>query len=241
MRRAVLERRRRGDRGVRGGSRGRSRWLGAAAGALLAATPAAADHNPFGYGSGRPWIFQSGYGTVDDDPGFDHYTRVLKLGTTTLHLYATAGPVASGAGQLCSVPPDGGSGDEICGMDVQINVTGPAYIAGFRPAAPPGGTGIVFAPTTFSSTTKSMRFNSVRSSDAIPAGAHPIGELDVTVTGGLGVLVTVSGNAMVLAKQQEAAVEPNILAVPEPALGAQLASALAALAGLAALRRSRRG
>jgi hypothetical protein len=209
---------------------------------VLAAGPAAGDHNPFGYGSGTPWIFQSGFGNVNDDPGFDHYTRVLPLGTTTLHLYATAGPNPSGGeGPLCLPPPEGGSGDEICGMDVQINVAGPAFVAGFRPAAPPGGTGIVFSPETFSPTTKSLRLNSVRSNDPIPAGAHKIGELDVTVTGAAGVLVTVSGNAMVLAQRQMADVEPNIIAVPEPGRVWLLGSALVGLAGLAGLRRLRVG
>jgi hypothetical protein len=229
-----------------GGDRnGRARlrpWLGAAAAAVLAAAPAAAGNNPFGYGSGAPWIFQSGYGSVDDDPGFDHFTRVLPIGTTTLHLYATAGPNASAAeGPLCLPAPDGGDGDEICGLDVQVNVAGPAYVAGFRPATGPGGTGIVFAPTSFSPATKSLRLNSVRSDDPIPAGAHAIGELDVTVTGSTGVLVTVSGNAMVLAHRQMADVQPNIIAVPEPERGWLLGSALVGLAGLAGLRRLRAG
>jgi hypothetical protein len=228
-----------GDRSGRAGLRS---WLCAAAAAALAAAPAAAGNNPFGYGSGTPWIFQSGYGSVDDDPGFDHYTRVLPLGTTTLHLYATAGPNPSSVeGPLCLPPPDGGSGDEICGLDVQINVAGPAYLAGFRPAAAPGGTGIVFSPSTFLPTTKSLRLNAVRSNDPIPAGAHEIGQLDVTVTGGTGVLVTVSGNAMVLANRQLANVEPNIIAVPEPERVWLLGSALVGLAGLAGLRRLRAG
>ena len=228
-----------GDRNGRAGLRP---WLCAVAVAALAAAPAAADNNPFGYGSGAPWIFQSGYGSVDDDPGFDHYTRVLPLGTTTLHLYATAGSNPSGVeGPLCLPPPDGGSGDEICGLDVQVNITGPAYVAGFRPAAAPGGTGIVFSPSTFLPTTKSLRLNAVRSNDPIPAGAHEIGQLDVTVTGGTGVLVTVSGNAMVLAHRQLANVQPNIIAVPEPERGWLLGSALAGLAGLAGLRRLRAG
>ena len=241
MRRAAVEQ---GRRGERAGRRGRARlapWLGAAA--ALAAWPAAADNNPFGYGSGQPWVFQSGFGAVDDDPGFDHFTRVLQLGTTTLHLYATAGPVASdGEVSLCMPPEEGGGlGDEICGLDVQINVTGPAFVAGFRPAGPPGGTGIVFSPTTFGATTKSLRLNSVRSTDPIPAGAHKLGELDVTVTDGRGVLVTVSGNAMVLAQRQQVEIEPNIIAVPEPGQAWLLASALAGLAGGAWLRRRRVG
>ena len=241
MRKTAGERRQRGDRAGRGGKAWLAPWLGVAA--ALAVGPAAADNNPFGYGSGKPWVFQSGHGAVDDDPGFDHYTRQLQLGTTTLHLYATAGPISTGGeAALCLPPPEGGGlGDEICGMDVQINVTGPVFVAGFRPAAAPGGTGIVFSPTSFSSTTKSLRLNSVRSDDPIPAGAHKIGELDITVTDGRGVLVTVSGNAMVLAQRQQVDLEPNIIAVPEPGHGWLLGSALAGLAGGAWLRRLRVG
>ncbi len=210
--------------------------------AVFLADPADAEPNPFGYGSGVPWVFQSGYGTVDDDPGFDHFTRILRLGTTTLHLYATAGPDASGeGGQPCRPAPVGGNGDEICGMDVQVNVTGPAYVAGFRPAGPPAGSEIEFFPTSFSSATKSLRFNSVRPTDPIPAGAFKIAELDVTVTGERGVAVTVSGNAMVLAQRQVEPVRPNIIAVPEPDETWLLASALAGLASLAAVRRLRAG
>ena len=208
--------------------------------ALLGAGTAGAQQNPFGFGSGVPWIFQSGHGPVADDPGFDHHTRILPLGTSTLHLYATAGPAASGGEpSLCSPPPDGGSGDEICGLDVQVNVAGPAYIAGFRPAGPPAGTGIVFFPTSFGAATKGLRLNSVRATDPIPAGAFKLGELDLTVTGQQGVNVTVSGNAMVLAQRQQVPVEPNVLAVPEPEQTWLLASALLGLAGLA-LRRHRR-
>ena len=206
--------------------------------AILAAGSAGAQENPFGFGSGVPWIFQSGYGTVADDPGFDHHTRVLPLGTTTLHLYATAGPNASGEGeQVCRPPPDGGSGDEICGMDVQLNVTGPAHIAGFRAA----GTEITFFPTTFSAATKRLRLNSVRPTDPIPAGAFKFGELDVTVTGASGVAVTSSGNAMVLGQRQLVPIEPNIIAVPEPEETWLLASAILGLACLAAYRRLRVG
>ena len=239
MRRAAMGNGRRGERAA--GRRGRARlapWLGAAA--ALAAWPAAAGNNPFGYGSGQPFVFQSGFGAVDDDPGFDHFTRVLQLGTTTLHLYATAGATASGEASLCMpLEEGGGQGDEICGLDVQINVTGPAFIAGFRPAGPPAGTDIVFLPTSFGATTKSLRLNAARSEDPIPAGAHKLGELDVTVTDGRGVLVTVSGNAMVLAQRQLVPIEPNIIAVPEPGQVWLLGSALAGLAGGAWLRRRR--
>jgi hypothetical protein len=218
------------------------RPLLAGAAVALAAGAAAAEPNPFGFGSGAPWIFQSGNGAIADDVGFDHFTRILQLGTTTLHLYATAGPSSSLEGEaVCSPAPAGGSGDEICGMDVQINVAGPAYLAGFRPAGPPAGTGIAFFPTTFSSSTKSLRLNSVRSTDPIPAGAFKIGELDVTVTGANGVVVTVSGNAMVLGRRQVAEIEPNIIAVPEPGAPWLLASALVGLAALAGLRRLRLG
>lgn len=197
--------------------------------------------NPFGFGSGVPWIFQSGYGAVDDEPGFDHHTRVLPLGTTTLHLYATAGEIPTGGEvALCDPPPAGGGGDEICGMDVLVVVAGPAYIAGFRPSGPPAGTGIVFFPTSFGSTTKSLRLNSVRTSDPVPAGAYKIGEIDVTVTGERGVNVSVSGNAMVLAQRQLAAIEPNVIAVPEPEPTLLLPCALLGLFGLGALARRRR-
>jgi hypothetical protein len=223
-------------------SRGRSAWvLGALV--VLAVAPATAGvegPNPFGYGSGQPWIFQSGYGSVADEPGFDHYTRTIPIGTTTLHLYATAGPTPSSGGgegeDVCSPPVAGIAGDEICGMDVQINLTGAGYLAAFRPAGPPGGTGIAFSPETFSTTTKSLSFNSVRSTDPIPAGAHKLGELDVTVQGN-GVVVTVSGNAMVLGGRTVANVVPNVIAVPEPGEIPLLLSALLGLAGLSALRR----
>jgi len=216
-----------------------SRWgVLVSALAALSAGSAGAQQNPFGFGSGVPWIFQSGYGTVADDPGFDHHTRILPLGTTTLHLYATAGPNGSGEEQqVCSPPPDGGSGDEICGMDMQVNVAGPAHIAGFRPV----GTEISFFPTSFGTATKSLRLNSVRPTDPIPAGAFKFGELDVTVTGAVGVSVTVSGNAMVLGERQLVPIEPNIIAVPEPDESWLLASALLGLAGLAAHRRLRVG
>jgi hypothetical protein len=213
------------------------RSLLAGAATALAAGTAAAGQNPFGFGSGVPWVFQSGHGTVADDPGFDHHTRVLPIGTSTLHLYATAGPNPSGEGEeVCSPAPGGGRGDEICGIDVQINVAGPAFLAGFRPA---GGTGISFFPTTFGSTTRSLRLNSVRGTDPIPAGAFKLGELDVTVTDGRGVVVTVSGEAMVLGQRQLAEIEPNIIAVPEPGALLLLPSALLGLAGLAGLRRLR--
>ena len=212
------------------------------AAAALAAGAAEAGENPFGFGSGAPWIFQSGNGAIADDVGFDAHTRILPLGTTTLHLYATAGPRSSQEGeQVCSPAPGGGSGDEICGMDIQINVAGPAYIAGFRAAGPPGGTGFTFFPTSFSPTTKSLSLNSVRATDPIPAGSFKIGELDVTVTGGSGVKVTVSGDAMVLGGRQMAAIGANIIAVPEPGATLLLASALVGLAGLAGVRRLRAG
>jgi len=211
--------------------------------ALLGPAAAGAqERNPFGFGSGVPWIFQSGFGSVDDDPGFDHHTRILPLGTTTLHLYATAGSEPTGGEEtLCAPPPGGGSGDEICGIDVQVNVAGPAYIAGFRPAGPPAGTGIVFFPTSFDPTTKGLSLNSVRATDPIPAGAYKIGELDLTVTGERGVNVSVSGNAMVLAQRQLVPIEPNVLAVPEPEQTWLLASALLGLVGLALVRRRHTG
>jgi len=210
--------------------------------AVLAAGAASAEQNPFGFGSGVPWIFQSGSGSVPDDPGFDHFTRVMPLGTTTLHLYATAGQNPSGdEEQVCANPPGGGSGDEICGMDLQVNVSGPAHIAGFRAAGPPAGTGIIFFPTSFGTTTKSLRLNSVRSTDPIPAGAFKFGELDVTVTGATPVAVTVSGNAMVLGQRQMVPIAGNVIAVPEPDETWLLASALLGLAGLAASRRLRLG
>jgi len=224
-------------------ARGGSAWV---IGALiaLAAAPATAGvegPNPFGYGSGQPWVFQSGYGSVNNEPGFDHYTRTIPIGTTTLHLYATAGPSPSSGGgeggeDVCAPPVEGVAGDEICGMDVQINLTGAGYLAAFRPAGPPAGSGIAFFPETLSSATKSLRLNSVRSTDPIPAGAHKIGELDVTVQG-TGVVVTVSGNAMVLGGRTVANIEPNVIAVPEPGEIPLLLSALLGLAGLAALRR----
>lgn len=209
--------------------------------AALASGAAGAEPNPFGFGSGVPWVFQSGYGTVADDPGFDHHTRVLPLGTSTLHLYATAGSQPSEEGErVCSPAPEGGSGDETCGLDVQVNVTGPAFVAGFRPAGPPGGSEMSFFPTSFGTATRSLRFNSVRATDPIPAGAWKLAELDVTVTGTTGVSVSVSGNAMVLGQRQVVPIEPNIIAVPEPEQTWLLASALVGLAGLAARRRSRR-
>ena len=214
----------------------------AAALAALAAAPATAGvngPNPFGYGSGTPWVFQSGYGAVNDDPGFDHYTRTIPVGTTTLHLYATAGPNPTAtAGDVCL--PLANPGDEICAMDIQINLTGAGHLAAFRPAGPPGGTGIVLFPTTFDTTTKSLRLNSVRTSDPIPAGASKLGELDVAVDGN-GVTVTVSGNAMVIAGRRVANIVPNVIAVPEPGEWVLLGSALAGLAALAPLRRSRAG
>jgi len=212
--------------------------------AALAAGAAEAGDNPFGFGSGAPWIFQSGNGAIADDVGFDAHTRILQLGTTTLHLYATAGPLSSQEGeQVCSPGPEGGSGDEICGMDFQINVTGPAHLAGFRPVAQPVGAEFTFFPATFSATTKSLSLNLVRATPtlAIPAGVYKIGELDVTVTGGRGVVVTVSGDEMVLGRRQLAAIEPNIIAVPEPGATSLLVSALLGLAGLAGLRRLRAG
>jgi hypothetical protein len=219
----------------------RRAWFAFAVATLLAGT-AGAQQNPFGFGSGVPWIFQSGYGNVPDDPGFDHFTRVMPMGTTTLHLYATAGPSRSREGeQVCGAPPAGGSGDEICGMDVQVNVTGPAHVAGFRAAGPPGGTDITFFPTSFGATTKSLRLNSVRATDPIPAGAYKFGELDVTVTGSTAVAVTVSGNAMVLGQRQMVPIAGNVIAVPEPEGTWLLASALFGLAGLAAARRVRIG
>jgi len=224
-------------------ARARAPWL---LGALVALGPAAATGgvdgpNPFGYGSGRPWVFQSGYGAVDDEPGFDHYTRTLPLGTSTLHLYATAGPTpsdAGGEGDVCSPSVEGSAGDEICGMDVQINLVGAGFLAAFRPAGPPGGSGIAFFPEAFTSATKSLRLNSVRADDPIPAGAREIGELDVTVQGS-GVVVTVSGNAMVIGGRRTASIEPNVIAVPEPGELPLLASALLGLAALARLRRRR--
>jgi hypothetical protein len=223
----------------RAGARVRGPWLLGALVALSAATATAGVEgpNPFGYGSGQPWVFQSGYGAVDDEPGFDHYTRTLSLGTTTLHLYATAGPAPSSAeGDVCSPPVEGSAGDEICGMDVQINLAGSGHLAAFRPAGPPAGTGIESFPEAFTSATKSLRLNSVRSTDPIPAGAHKIGELDVTVLG-TGVVVTVSGNAMVLGGRTVADIEPNVIAVPEPGELPLLLSALLGLAALASLRR----
>jgi hypothetical protein len=165
----------------------------------------------------------------------------MGMGTTTLHLYATAGPNASEEEQLCSPAPEGGSGDEICGMDVRVSVTGPAHLAGFRAAGPPAGTGIVSFPTSFDATTKNLQLNSVRPMDPIPAGAHKFGELDVTVTGSTPVAVTVWGSAMVLAQRQQVPIEGNVIAVPEPEETWLLASALLGLAGLAAFRRLRVG
>jgi hypothetical protein len=219
-------------------------WGGALAVALaaLAAPPATAGvegPNPFGNGSGAPWVFQSGHGAVDDGPGFDHYTRTLPLGTTTLHLYVTAGPSTTGVeGDVCL--PNDEPGDEICGFDVQLNLSGAGHFAGFRPAGPPGGTGLVSSPTSFDAVTKSLRMNGVHATSPIPAGATKLGELDVAVEGN-GVTVTVSGNAMVIAGERTVDVLPNVLAVPEPGEAWLLGSALAGLAALARLRRPRAG
>jgi hypothetical protein len=185
--------------------------------AILVWSGVASADNPFHLGSGQAFVFQSG--GSDNHPGvsdfgahpFDHYTRVLPLGTTTLHLYATGGHADSLPGEvLCQGGPGGGSGDEICGFDVEITLTGPAHVSDFRAAGPPGGDGI---------------------------RTYPMSGFGPTVTGSSGVVVSVTDGGMVLANRQTIPMNSTLLAVPEPGVPWMLGVACLGLALLYRLRR----
>jgi hypothetical protein len=89
----------------------------------------------------------------------------------------------------------------------------------------------------FGPTVTQIRLVAPRSLDPIPAGAHLIGELDVTVTGSSGVVVSVTDGGMVLANRQTIPMNSTLLAVPEPGVPWMLGVACLGLALLYRLRR----
>jgi hypothetical protein len=164
-----------------------------------------------------------GYHSPADD-GQNPGLVAIAPGQQSLYLYLFDGASPSSAGTACV----SGSGDEICGWSIHVQLTGPSTIVNFVPE-----TGVVFS---FSGT--EFRANGLNS---MPAASAPVplrvGELIVNLadTGAVEVLSSESVNASLLL---ESVPQGDLVLLPEPSDWMLLGSGLGILGALNRHRRN---
>ncbi len=148
-------------------------------------------------------------------------------------------------GAPCNSSSNGGDGDELCGLDVQIALSGDARITSFSGDSTLCGSSAQFAwfPVEFDFDSTNIRLNVLCGVAPLPPGIHRLGTLAVN----LGELaesaiasVSVSGTVAIGANRQQRNIALNLLAVPEPSFALALASGVGTLATMAAMRIRRR-
>jgi hypothetical protein len=203
-----------------------ARWPGPvlAAGLWLLAGGAAA----------QPTLFYSPAGHPVVEPSYP--LALPNTGTHPVDLYLDAGSTASGVGTPCNAGSGGlgGDGDETCGYDFLVEVSGGSLITGFTP---------VHSNTVWSDTTGGvtrLRVNAVTTNapDGPFLGPTHVGTLQVTTGGtslGFGTLLLVETAGADLALLTGGT--RDLFTLPEPGLLWLLGSGLAGLALLHRLRR----
>jgi hypothetical protein len=136
------------------------------------------------------------------------------------------GGLGSGDGDICKLPPDGDTGDYLCGADILIEITrGTGEFTAFRPRIdtlvhhpvcqePPGDDGFCPLPPE----TKRIRMNFRRGDGSPPIGPREVADLIVNSTGstvGAPTTLVVSGSEAASANLQKrpiAAGGPEVIA-----------------------------
>jgi hypothetical protein len=195
--------------------------------ALLAPPAWGQPTNPFG-ASPDVWIYHSRGGD-----GYYDGTSVLPLGTHTLGIWATGGAVASETGATLCTDTSSATGQELCALDIDFQLSGAGQLVSFTPAE-----GLV-AGSFVSSAGRRLRVNVASGTNPLRAGFPParIGDLTVAVTGG-DTVVSIAGVAGLGPDTAPHPISPHVEFVPEPGSWLLMVSALAGLAGLHALRRA---
>ena len=161
-------------------------------------------------------------------------TQSLPTGTHTLDLYVVRGVTPSvGAESVC----ENGSGDELCGCDVLVEVTGNGYIGGFAEES-----GVVPDVTMFTSSSLSLSLNYVDSVFRVQGDtdAKKLGALTFVITG-TGAIASVRGVECLNASFQKETIANGVdmvIMMPEPGGLLLLAGGVLGLAALSRLRRS---
>lgn len=161
---------------------------------LLAASSAIAD----------PVVYHS---TTGVDPGAVH-TLPRDQVNTPVEIWIDSGDIEgeSAPGTAC----DDGTGDETCGLDVEILVSGDGWIASFTPDA-----GVVAAPSVFGPGVQALRANAIFPSSP-PPGPRRIGVLGVDTTGANDTRIDVIGHHRVGAALQLETLSPTLIAQTPP-------------------------
>jgi hypothetical protein len=200
----------------------RRRWsaaLAGASGALLLALP----------GTAAPPSLYHSPGDTGVDPGA-LVPALPNTGPRTVFLYLNPGPTAtSNGGEVCDVGPGelGGDGDETCGEQFRLVVTGGLSIVSFTPAPGVGGIRSMSTGTAFSAAI-------VTPVDPIAVGPQRIGTLAISGANGsaqLELLETVDASL-----DLQTGAPRQLFFVPEPDGRLLVLAGVAGLAGLARLR-----
>jgi len=147
-------------------------------------------------------------------------------------------------GLPCIGSPNGGDGSELCGLDIQVNLTGDVQITSFIPdlSLCESTAAIASFPTDFEEINTSLRFNVLCGVTPLSAGIHRLGSLSVNM-GDIGPndspTVAVTGSIAIGANRQRRTIAVNLLAAPEPGIGLALVLGTAGLVGFGRGRRPR--
>lgn len=148
-------------------------------------------------------------------------------------------------GAPCNSSPNGGDGHELCGLDMEIVLSGDVRITSFSVDSTLCGSTAQFAwfPVAFDFNSTNLRLNVLCGVVPLPPGIHRLGTLGVN----LGALeedaiasVSVSSTVAIGANRQARNIALNLLAAPEPSFALALASGVCTLATMAAVRIRRR-
>ena len=150
---------------------------------------------------------------------------MLIRGVQSVYLYIDGGATASAAGRACN----DGSGDEVCGFDIELAVAGGLTLSSFAPD--------VGANLLVNFSASSMRVNGLDTQSPAP-GPQRLGELLVNAAAGGAVDLT-SGEVIGADLGSELLSTTILVTVPEPGQLLLLGSGGLLLAGLARRRVSR--